>query len=431
MEHAMNIRTALLVAGVLAIGSPSTRASAREGSACSTLSRSNLVPCVLSASLVVKSDGEELEAARGRQTAASPILPSNPVLALSAARRTSGPADANNWYVTLQQEIEVAGQRGARRDVAAASLTAQSQRVVLSRRDAAAQAWLAFFEVLAAAEERSLAVRWADATARVSAAARARADQGVGVPIEADVAAATAVAALTSKLGAERRLKQNESALAAMLGLDPASSPMTVEGDLRPLDGVSEALATHSAASVAARPEVLAANAEARAQEHRAEAFRRSRIPNPILSVFVQNDGFNERVLGAGITLPIPLPGNVGRTHIGEIAEAEALARKARTDGARFERDIRLDIANAAHVFESTSRGVEMFSKEQLGRATESLESLAGEVETGRLAVRDAILSQQVLIDFLRAHVEARRAWCIASVELARSLGVALEGGSR
>jgi cobalt-zinc-cadmium efflux system outer membrane protein len=165
MEHAMNIRTALLVAGVLAIGSPSTRASAREGSACSTLSRSNLVPCVLSASLVVKSDGEELEAARGRQTAASPILPSNPVLALSAARRTSGPADANNWYVTLQQEIEVAGQRGARRDVAAASLTAQSQRVVLSRRDAAAQAWLAFFEVLAAAEERSLAVRWADATA--------------------------------------------------------------------------------------------------------------------------------------------------------------------------------------------------------------------------------------------------------------------------
>jgi outer membrane protein, heavy metal efflux system len=216
-----------------------------------------------------------------------------------------------------------------------------------------------------------------------------------------------------------------------MLGLDPVSSSMTVEGDLRPLDGVSEALAMHSAASVAARPEVLAANAEARAQEHRAEAFRRSRIPNPTLSVFVQNDGFNERVFGAGIALPIPLPGNVGHTHIGEIAEAEALARKARTDGARLERDIRLDITNAAHVFESTSRGVELFSKEQLGRATESLESLAGEVETGRLAVRDAILSQQVLIDFLRAHVEARRAWCIASVELARSLGVALEGGSR
>jgi outer membrane protein, heavy metal efflux system len=430
MEHAMNIGPVVLLVFLLTIY-PSTRASAREDPSCSQLRRSNLVSCVLSASLVVKAEGEQLEAARGRQTAASPILPSNPVLALSAARRTSASSEANNWYVTLQQEIEVAGQRGARRDVAAAALAAQSQRVLVSRRNTAAQAWLAFFEVVAAAEERSLAARLSELTERVSAVARARADQGLGAPIEADVAAATAVAALMSKLGAERRLKQNESTLAAMLGLDPGSTPMTVEGDLQPLDGVSEALATHSAASLATRPEVLAANAEARAQEHRAEAFRRSRIPNPTLSLFAQNDGFNERVFGAGIALPIPLPGNVGRTHIGEIAEAEALARKARTERASFERGVRLDIANAAHVFESTTRAVEVFDKAQLTRAAEDLESLAGEVEAGRLGVRDAILSQQVLIDFLRAHVEARRAWCLASVELARSLGVALEGSSR
>lgn len=427
----MNIGTMVLLVCLVTLVYPSTRASAREDPSCSQLGRSNLVPCVLSASLVVKAEGEELEAARGRQTAASPILPSNPVLAVSAARRTSASSDGNNWYVTLQQEIEIAGQRGTRRDVATASLAAQSQRVVLSRRNTAAQAWLAYFEVLAAAEERSLAARLADLAERVAAVARARADQGLGAPIEADVAAATAVGALMSKLGAERRLKQNESALAAMLGLDPGSIPMTVDGDLRPLDGVSEALAAHSAAAVAARPEVLAANAEARAQEHRAEAFRRSRIPNPTVSLFAQNDGFNERVFGAGIALPIPLPGNVGRTHVGEIAEAEALARKARTERASFERGVRLEIANAAHRFESTARAVEAFDTAQLARAAEDLESLAGEVEAGRLGVRDAILSQQVLIDFLRAHVEARRAWCLASVELARALGVALEGSSR
>jgi outer membrane protein, heavy metal efflux system len=431
MEHAMKLGTVVLLVCLVTLVYPSTRASAREAPSCSQLGRSNLVPCVLSASLVVKAEGEELEAARGRQTAASPILPSNPVLAVSAARRTSASSDGNNWYVTLQQEIEIAGQRGTRRDVATASLAAQSQRVVLSRRNTAAQAWLAYFEVLAAAEERSLAARLADLAERVAAVARARAGQGLGAPIEADVAAATAVAALMSKLGAERRLKQNESALAAMLGLDPGAIPMTVDGDLRPLDSVSEALAAHSAAAVAARPEVLAANAEARAQEHRAEAFRRSRIPNPTVSLFAQNDGFNERVFGAGIALPIPLPGNVGRTHVGEIAEAEALARKARTERASFERGVRLEIANAAHLFESTTRAVEAFDTAQLARAAEDLESLAGEVEAGRLGVRDAILSQQVLIDFLRAHVEARRAWCLASVELARALGVALEGSSR
>ena len=146
------------------------------------------------------------------------------------------------------------------------------------------------------------------------------------------------------------------------------------------------------------------------------------------VSIFAQNDGVNERVFGAGIAVPIPIPGNVGRTYIGEIAEAEALARKARAIRQQFERDIRLDVANAAHVFESTQRAVELFSEQQLARAEESLESLTDEVEAGRLPIRDAIVSQQVLVDLLSAHVDARKAWCVASVELARSLGLALDG---
>jgi cobalt-zinc-cadmium efflux system outer membrane protein len=285
-----------------------------------------------------------------------------------------------------------------------------------------------FFEGLAASEEQKLAARLAEVAQRVSAVARARADQGLAAPVEADVAAATTITAFTSKAAAERRLKENASALASMLGFEPLTTPMTLEGELRPLDGVAQALAKYSAEAVAARPEVLAANAEARAQERRADAFRRSRVPSPTLSLFAQNDGFNERVFGAGISLPIPIPGNVGKTYIGEIAEAEALARKARTERERFERDIRLDVANAAHMFESSQRVVGLFSTDQLARAEETLLSLTGEVEGGRLALRDAIVSLQALFDLLSADVEARRTWCVASVELARSLGIVLEG---
>lgn len=424
----MNLRIAALALGLIAPYCPPARALAHDDAPCARLSRLNLVPCVLSASLRVKSEAEQLEADRGRHTAVSSILPSNPVLALSGARRTSGPSHANNWSVTLEQELEIAGQRGARRDAAAASLTAQSQRVLLARRNAAAQAWLVFFEALAAAEERELAERRVAIAERVAAVARARAERGLAAPVEADVATATSVTAQTAKLGAERRLQQNESALASMLGFDPRATSLSIEGELRPLDGVSEALARYSAESVAARPEVLAANAEARAQQRRADAYRLSRIPSPTLSLFAQNDGFNERVFGAGIAVPLPLPGNVGHTYIGEIAEAEALARRARADGASFERDIRLDIVNAGHMFESSARAVDVFSKDQVARAEESLESLTGEVEAGHLAVRDAIASQQVLIDLLSAHVEARKTWCVASVELAQALGLALEG---
>jgi cobalt-zinc-cadmium efflux system outer membrane protein len=44
------------------------------------------------------------------------------------------------------------------------------------------------------------------------------------------------------------------------------------------------------------------------------------------------------------------------------------------------------------------------------------------------LAVRDAVLAQQTLIELLQANVAAKRALCIASVELARAVGLRLDG---
>ena len=422
----MNFNSAVIASMVIVLCAP-IRSLAEVGPSCSLLSRANLVPCVLSASLVVREEAEELDAARGREKAVSSMLPSNPVLELSAARRTSGSAEANNWYVTLNQEVEIAGQRGVRRDAASAAVRAQLQRIVVSRRMAAAQAWVAFFDVLAATEEQRLTARLTEITQRVSTVAQARADLGLAAPVEADVATATTMAAAAAQLRAGRRVKQSKAALAALLGLNPLGATIQVDGELSPLDGVSEALTRYTATSLPRRPEVLAADAEAHAQERRADSFRRSRIPNPTLSVFAQNDGLNERVFGAGVSFPIPLPGSIGQTFVGEIAEAEALAKKARTGREQIERDILLEIVTAAETFESTTREIELFDKERLERAEAGLESLAGEVEAGHLAVRDAVVSQQALIDLLNAHIEARREWCVASVDLARALGLPLE----
>jgi outer membrane protein TolC len=44
--------------------------------------------------------------------------------------------------------------------------------------------------------------------------------------------------------------------------------------------------------------------------------------------------------------------------------------------------------------------------------------------------VRDALVAQQALVELLQADVAARRAWCLASVDLARAAGVTLEGGT-
>lgn len=344
------------------------------------------------------------------------------------ARRTAEENEATNWYVTIEQELEVAGQRGIRREAAAAAATAQSQRIVATRQDIAERAWRLFFEALASSEEQRLATRLAKLSARVSEVAHARAAQSVGSPVDADLATAATVAAVMAELDARRRLQHVRATLASLLGGDPAHSDITIEGDLHPLEGVSEAIARHTADSLSQRPEILAAQAEARAFDRRAETYRRERIPNPTFSLFAQNDGFNERVFGAGVAFPIPIPGNVGHTNVGEIAEAEALAGKARTDGEQIRREIQLEVASAQLEFEAAVRTVETFPKEQLARTEQSLEALADEAEAGRLAIREAIVSQQALIEFLRAHVNSRKEWCMASVALARALGLPLEG---
>lgn len=429
----MKMKKAVIVTVMVTMfHSMTSRASAQETSKCSSrVTRANVVNCALAASLVVKAETQDLEASEARKIAVSPTLPSNPVLALSGGYRTIRSADAYNWYATLSQEVEVAGQRGLRRDAAQAAVDAQSKRVTLSRRETAALAWVAFFEVVAAREEQRLAEGLTKATQAVSVVAHARADKGLIAPVDADVADATTLRVLQVKLAAERRVDQGQAALAFMLGLDPSIGSLAVEGELLPVEGVDEALASYGGRAVENRPEVLALEAERRALQLRADAFRRTRVPNPTISLFVQNDGFNERVLGAGVAFPIPLPGNVGRTYIGEIAEAEALSRRAATVKERVQREIRLEVTTAAQAFQSRAKEVQAFSTERVTRAETSLLSLGQEVESGRLAVRDAVVAQQALIELLRANVEARRAWCLASVDLARALGVPLEGRSR
>lgn len=406
-------------------------ATAEEVPDCaSRISRNNVVPCALNASLTVRGERKTVDALQGRRTASSLILPSNPVLSLSGGRRSVSGAvpDATNWYATLSQEIELAGQRASRLRAADAALIAQEKRVLLTKRETAALAWSAFFEALAAREQQRLTERLLATTERMGVVARARAEKGLSPTLDADLADAASLRLLQVKLAADRTVAATNAHLTFLLGRDPSSGVVSVDGDLVPLGGLQEA---RPGAALAGRPEVQIAVADRDAMLSRAEAFRRSRIPNPTLSIFVQNDGFNERVFGLGVAIPIPFPAPVGRTYAGEIAEAEALAERSQIDRARVERELELEIADARATYTSHRLAVEALTPERMRRAEDSLRDLQVEIEAGRLGVREALVAQQTLIELLQTNITERRALCLASVELARALGVPLEGGAR
>ncbi len=300
---------------VLALVAPRI-AAAEDPPRCAAITRANLVPCALAANRAIQRERGELDVRDARVTSASPLLPSNPTLSGSLARRgpsSPGTDAALNWTLTVSQELELAGQRGARVRAAESDALAQRFRVVSSEREAAAVAWLVYFEAAAAREELHLAEELERAVRATATAARARANQGLGAEVEADAVEATAIRTEQARVAAAGRVRSAEGVLALVTGSENSTPTKPANADLLPLTGIDADLRATTAHATAGRVELLALDAEARGFSARASQYRRARVPNLTLSLFAQNDGYNERVFGFGLAFPIPLPG-LGRT---------------------------------------------------------------------------------------------------------------------
>ena len=395
------------------------------------IARANVARCALLSSEALRAQRAAVDAASAQRTAAEPLLPSNPVFEGSLALRSGQGSNtrALNWYATLRQELEIAGQRGPRMKEAEAFYGVAQQAAALSERDVASEAWLRYFEALAAQREVALVDELATSATFVAKAARAAAEQGVGSALDADVAEASLTRTKRALLAAKRRRFAAEATLQALLH----TGPTVVEGSLTPLSAAvrlaAETGPTGSAdpAVAATSPEVKRFELEETAFASRASLHRRLRVPNPALSLFVQNDGFDERVFGLGLSIPITLPQPLGRSHAGEIAEAEAQAERARNDAERARRWVALQVRLAQDHYRSRSEERAAFSAEQIERAHTQLRAMAAEIAAQRMPFREAALAQQALVDLLVSHLDAELQLCVASVQLVRLAGLPLD----
>ncbi len=403
-----------------------------EGDPCAQVARSQVVACAQKGSLALAAQGQAVRAARARLEAVRPLLPSNPVLTGTVGTRPATRLEpgAAAWSLSLSQEIEIAGQRSLRRAERDADIGAAEARTAAVAREVAAEAMAAYFDALAADEVARLATRLESLAAASARAAQARAERGLGSRVEAEVAEAGAIRARKARLAAEHGRRLALVVLATRLGRDPTSHPVRAAGPLEPLTVPGGPAGQLARAAADAHPEAAALLAQARAQEARAAVLSRERIPNPTLSAFAQTDGADGRIFGLGVSLPMPLPHPVGRTNAGEMAEAQALARRARDEAAQRGRLVLLEVLGAVSAFERHRAEVEALSQGRLARTERALADIAAEIEAGRLAIRDALVLQQGLVELLSSHLESRRALCLASVELRRAAGLPLDGGS-
>lgn len=389
------------------------------------LSRAGVVRCVLAEHPGVRAAEAGREAALGRKAAARAVLPSNPSVEVTAARRVglwNGERDTN-VYGRLAQELEIAGQRRKRMAVAEAEVVQAERQIELSQRDLAAAALMAYYELIAAREQQAMISRIAGASQVLVELARTSEQAGLGSGLNADVAVAASVRVRRQQIEAERRIAAAGSALAGLLGREVAGAAPQVQGDLTPLPLPAE-LSPLIATALTRRAEIELAKAEREVFLRQVEVYRRLRAPNPTLMLYAQRDGFAEQVLGGGIAFPIVLPHPLGRTYKGEIAERRALARRAEAEVELWRRQVQAEVAASLHEVEARKAELELFEPERLQRAESHLEALTQEMATGRVSIRDAVVLQQTLLEYLSAHIEARRALALGSVELARVVGL-------
>jgi cobalt-zinc-cadmium efflux system outer membrane protein len=391
---------------------------------CTTISRENVVACALVASLERKAGEANVQAAAGRVTATDPWFPSNPRVELTGSRWQGDEGTALNWSASLGLELGLAGQRGASRSAAVAERQAATISLSATDRSTTAEALALYFEVLAARDIAQLMQRLEVTSSKLRDGAVAAVERGLIASVEGDVAQASYIDVLRRKVDAERDQQVATAKLASRLG--QRNETLSVTGTLLPL---ATAASIRAGSPSNDSPEARALRAEQQAFDARAEAFRRARVPNPELSAFIQRDGFNEHVLGLGLSFPLPLPQPLGRTYAGEIAENEALARRAGWLHAQQQRQTQLDLQMALADYAAASRIQSAFDTERVARAERALSDLASEVAAGRMAIRDAVLLQQPLLELLHGATESKLQLCLASVEVVRAAGQSFDGG--
>ena len=334
--------------------------------------------------------------ARERQAGAFP----NPVLAYG--REQTSQDGETNWQniLTLDQPLEIGGQRGARRQAAGLLRAAADARLSATAARVDYEVARSYATAVAAERRAALADDAAQAFGKARRASLARLAggdvsgyQNRRLQLEAARYSALRLEALVARDSAVRML-------ASLIG---RSDSADAEGPRELVDTLMPAPLTLSADSLvaqalASRPELRAAELDAQAGLLEARLARAERIPTPVLSGGYKNERLTngETLNGfvAGVSLPLPLWDRRGGAV--EAARADAARRSAEVEALRRQTVREVRIAFDAHqALADQLAALAAQLGEEAGKARRAAEAAYGEGEISLLEWLDSVRAYQ------------------------------------
>jgi cobalt-zinc-cadmium efflux system outer membrane protein len=351
---------------------------------------------------------------------AAETYPWNPVVELEAADRRGGGESSTDYMVKLSQQLEVAGQRKARRNTAGADLEATRATVAHARRRWLAQTALTFAraehrrqELEVETAEAELATSFAELTER-------RLEAGSATALDRALAQAGLARAERRKTLAAADYFSAQALLAeAVAAAEPTVRPA---GDLPPLVPPPD-LEQILSRSQGSRGDLRAAGHRVEAAEARLQLQRSRRAPDLTVGVRAGREE-GQDLTGVSIALPLPL---IQRNQ-GEIARAEAELSSARAELAVIELAAQREIAAAHGRLTAALEGQRLSERLGVTPLEEGLELVQRSYDAGKIGAVELLLFRRELVEGRRQLVAARAEAWEAAMELAVAAGAPLPG---
>jgi outer membrane protein, heavy metal efflux system len=314
----------------------------------------------------------------------------------------------HNNQISLSQSVEIAGQRGLRIDAATNNLERARFGIRDLERTLRADIRDAFAQALFLRDRAALVGEYFRIQEQLAGLVSTKFEAGDVAALEVNLSRVELARAQRDVIAASTEFRNALVSLKRLIGL-PQDSTMTAEGDLP--TGLPPLLDKQTLLSrISKRPDLKAAEAEARSAEAAEKLARREAIPNVTWSVFqTKDEGLYERGGTLGVTIPL-----FDRKQ-GERMEARAKLSQARIRQVAVTRTAEKEIEESYGAAASSVKELELFKQAILGRTLENLDLLQLAFKEGKISFYDVRVAQRETIDtrnsYLQALLTAQRAY--------------------
>jgi len=341
-------------------------------------------------------------------------LPSNPY-ASSGAQYSS--QYGNNYWFSLAQEFEVAGQRGHRMDAAAAAARKSEWDLKATEHTTIAAVKTTFVQSLVSRERVTVARKELDLAADLVQQLSRREGRDLTQQVDLNTAKIQEARSRHDLVTAERTYDEMLDTLRQWVDAPPQQDIELVgapDYGTRPVPAGSDLIER----ALRQRPDLVARRHEADQSRSELTLAKRSAIPNVSLSgTYLQFEGAS--LAGGEVTVPLP----VFKSGAADTAEAAAVNDFAARALQQLERAIPYEVIEARRVCANAASDVELIKDEIVSRSEDNVRLQRQLYDRSVISLSDYVEVQLAALTAQRELLDAVETYNEALIELERVVG--------